>query len=343
MVDSWPRTAATITLTRFASFIRFCSGRQGPWVALALIALALSYQPAAAEEPSPFFTWSPPSPMTNETVTFTSDLTGVSLSWALDPDLVCNDGTGPTVQRSFPLAGSYWIRLCVTDGTQTWHNTRLITISNQPPVAAFTYSPATPVTGEQIAFTSTSADPDGPIMSQAWDLDADGAFDDATGPTAGWTFAEAGDHVVRLQVTDRDGAVAVAQATIAVGERPAALLRPFPVVRVTALLTGRGTRIRELVVNAPDGARVQVRCRGRDCPFRSFARSADVQARAARTVHIRRLARYLLRPGTLIEIRVTKRGEVGKYTRFRIRKGKPPVRVDRCLPAGSRRPAPCPS
>jgi hypothetical protein len=51
----------------------------------------------------------------------------------------------------------------------------------------------------------------------------------------------------------------------------------------------------------------------------------------------------VLRPGTLIEIRVTKRGEVGKYTRFKIRKEKPPLRVDRCLPPGSRRPAPCPS
>jgi hypothetical protein len=307
------------------------------------MALALSCQPAGAAQPEPFFTWSPPSPTTNQTVTFSSDLTGVSLSWALDPDLVCNDGTGPTVQRAFPLAGSYWIRLCVSDGNQSWHNTQLITISNQPPVPAFTYSPGSPLTGERLTFASISADPDGPIVSQAWDLDADGAFDDAAGPTAEWSFADAGDHLVRLQVTDRDGAVAVAQLTVAVGERPAALLRPFPIVRMTASLTNRGTRIRELVVNAPDGARVQVRCGGRHCPFRSFARTADVKARAAGTVHIRRLARYVLRPGTLIEIRVTKRGEVGKYTRFKIRKEKPPLRVDRCLPPGSRRPAPCPS
>jgi hypothetical protein len=112
---------------------------------------------------------------------------------------------------------------------------------------------------------------------------------------------------------------------------------------MTAVLGERRTRVRELVINAPAGSQVLVRCIGRHCPFRSFARTADVGARAARIVHIRRLARYRLRPGTLIEVRVTKRGEVGKYTRFRIRKGKPPLRTDRCLPPGASRPARCPS
>jgi PKD domain len=287
--------------------------------------------------------WSPPSPLTNETVTFTSALTDVSLSWALDPDGVCNDGDGPSVQRSFPLAGSYWIRLCVTDGSQTWSNTRLITISNRPPVAAFTHAPAAPLTRERILLASTSSDPDGPSLSQAWDLDADGAFDDASGPTAEWSFPDAGDHSVRLQVTDRDGASAVAAAVIPVDERPVVLLTPFPVVRVTASVSARGTRILQLVVQAPDGARVQVRCRGRRCPFRSFARTTAVKVRAAGTVRIRRLARYLLRPGTSSEIRVTKRGEMGKYTRFRVRRRMPPARLDRCLQPGSRRPVRCPN
>jgi hypothetical protein len=84
-----------------------------------------------------------------------------------------------------------------------------------------------------------------------------------------------------------------------------------------------------------------VRCRGRSCPFRSFARKAEAQARAARMVRIRRFGRHLLRPGTVIEIRVTKRGEIGKFTRFLIRKGKPPKRTDRCLPPGAKRPKRC--
>lgn len=339
MVDSWHRTAATIALTtRSGRLIRFLAGWQGPVIALALMALA-----PTAQGYEPLFTYAPANPTTNQFVTFTATDQSQpdSEHWDLDGDRICDDWTGATAQRSFAVAGAYQVTLCVT-GEHMLSDTTTVTVLNQPPVPAFTYAPSSPLVGERVTFASISADPDGPIVSQAWDLDADGVFDDGTGPTAAWTFAEAGDHLVRLQVTDRDGAVAVAQATIPVAERPAALLRPFPIVRMTASLTSRGTRIHELVVNAPDGARVQVRCRGRRCPFRSFARMADVQARAARTVRIRRLARYVLPPGTLIEIRVTKRGEVGKYTRFRIRKGEPPVRVDRCLPPGARRPAPCP-
>jgi hypothetical protein len=290
------------------------------------------------------FTYSPEAPLTNELVTFTSTVEGaVSQQWALDPDGVCNDGEGATVQRSFPLAGGYWIRLCVSDGNTTWSNTQRVTIHNRPPGAAFMYGPTAPLTGDAIAFTSISADPDGPIVSHAWDLDDDGAFDDGSGPTAAWAFTTPGSHPVRLLVADRDGATAVAAVPIVVAERPPEAISPFPLVRVTAALSNRGTRIRELVVRAPPGATVRVRCRGRHCPFRPFARKTGGQVRAARTVRIHRLRRYLLRPGTRIEIRVTKRGEVGKYTRFRIRKGKPPVRVDRCLEPGGVRPVRCPS
>ena len=45
----------------------------------------------------------------------------------------------------------------------------------------------------------------------------------------------------------------------------------------------------------------------------------------------------------MLEIRVSKGGEIGKYTRFTIRRNKPPARVDAVLsPAGSR-PIACPS
>jgi hypothetical protein len=58
---------------------------------------------------------------------------------------------------------------------------------------------------------------------------------------------------------------------------------------------------------------------------------------------VRRFARRLLRPGAYIQIYVTKRGAIGKYTRVRIRRGRPPSRVDRCLLPGSTRPARCPA
>jgi hypothetical protein len=47
--------------------------------------------------------------------------------------------------------------------------------------------------------------------------------------------------------------------------------------------------------------------------------------------------------GVTLEIRVAKSGEVGKYTSFAIRRGKPPKRRDSCLDPGGVKPIPCPS
>jgi hypothetical protein len=300
---------------------------------------------ASVADPVAQFTFSPSSPLTNEQVTFTSFATGVtSQSWDLEGDGICDDATGAVAQWSYPTAGVYKITLCTSDdtGQQSWQRLK-VTVRNRPPNAAFTFTPPAPLTGDTIMLTSISADPDGPIASLRWELDGDMAFDDATGPTAAISFPAAGQYPVRLLVTDRDGATAIASATVAVRERPAEPISPFPLVSILAAVGERGTTIRELVVKAPAGARVRVRCRGAGCPFRSFVQKAGTKARSARIVRIHRFGRHLLRPGTVIEISVTARGEVGKYTRFEIRKGRPPERTDRCLVPGSKRPARCPS
>jgi hypothetical protein len=46
--------------------------------------------------------------------------------------------------------------------------------------------------------------------------------------------------------------------------------------------------------------------------------------------------------GTRVQVTVTRRGLVGKYTRFRIRRLQLPVRTDRCVMPGSKRPSACP-
>jgi hypothetical protein len=294
--------------------------------------------PAPAQGPVARFSFAPTSPFSGETVTFVSSSEGFTEErWGLDGDRICNDATGRTVQRSFPVAGAYQITLCVTDGVDQATQTRTVTVRNRPPVAAFTYAPGAPVRGQQIALTSFSADPDGPLMRHAWDLDGDGAFDDGEGSTASVTFPTAGDHLVQLLVFDRDGAGNVAARSIAVGEPAAHFITPFPVVRVVGKVGARGTRIREIVLRVPEGAHVEIRCSGRGCPHRARTRSA----RVARTMRVRRFAHRVLRPGAAVRIWVTKAEEIGKYTRFRIRRGKLPSRIDRCLPPNSRRPVRC--
>jgi hypothetical protein len=315
--------------------------RPGPWVAFALVLAVLA--PPARAGPVAQFTFSPSSPLTSEQVTFTSTSSGVtSQSWDLDGDRICDDATGPSAQWSYPTAAVYKVTLCVGDDAgQQGSQTLNITVGNRPPAAAFTYAPLAPLAGDRVLLASISADPDGPIASQRWDLEGDMAFDDGTGPTAEVSFPAAGQYPLRLLVTDRDGATAIASATITVRERPAEPISPFPLVSMLAAVGDQGTTIRELVVRAPAGARVRIRCRGRGCPFRSFGQKADAQVRSARILRIHRFGKHLLRPGTVIEIRVTKRGEVGKYTRFLIRRGRPPKRTDLCLAPGSMRPARC--
>jgi hypothetical protein len=53
---------------------------------------------------------------------------------------------------------------------------------------------------------SVSTDADGTIVSYAWDLDGDGQFNDATGPSAEYLAEATGTFTVGLQVTDDQGA-----------------------------------------------------------------------------------------------------------------------------------------
>ena len=77
---------------------------------------------------------------------------------------------------------------------------------NQPPVASFTSScPAL-----ACAFDGTgSSDPDGTIVSYAWNF-GDGST--GTGPTPSHTYATGGTYTVTLTVTDDDGAIDPASA-----------------------------------------------------------------------------------------------------------------------------------
>jgi hypothetical protein len=113
------------------------------------------------------------------------------------------------------------------------------------------------------------------------------------------------------------------------------MMRPAPVVRIRGRLSRAGARITLLTVEAPRGAAITVRCVGRDCPARRWAR----------TTVVTRIARFQddLRAGTRLTISVTKPGRIGKHTTISIRRGKAPLRRDRCLMPGSRTPVRCPA
>jgi hypothetical protein len=86
------------------------------------------------------------------------------------------------------------------------------------PTTAVAVSPATPDPGELVQLTATvapGAQASAPTL--AWDLDDDGAFDDATGATATTTYVSAGIRDVLVQATFPDGDRAVTREAVDVG------------------------------------------------------------------------------------------------------------------------------
>jgi hypothetical protein len=211
-----------------------------------------------------------------------------------------------------------------------------------PPVASFKWFPSAPKTGEPVSLVSTSSDAAGPVTGFAWALTSNGSFQGA-GAVLTTSFSTPGGHVVRLRVSNVYGLSSVATETINVASARASLMQPFPVVRIAGTETASGLKLRLLKVQqTPAGARITVRCKGRGCPIKSARRVAVSNKRGIAPVEFRVFERSL-RFGVTLEIRVSKPGEIGKYTRFAIRRGKLPERVDMCLDTAGVKPLVCPS
>ncbi len=210
-----------------------------------------------------------------------------------------------------------------------------------PPTAAFTWFPPMPQTGEPVSLVSSSSDAASPIAALAWSLSSADPFENG-GPVLSTSFSTPGPHAVRLRVTNAAGLASVATETIDVLGRTTPLMEPFPVVRIAGSYNASGVKLRLLrVQQMPAGARVTVRCKGHGCPLKSLSRLAASTGQAVAQIEFKRFERWLP-AGVSLEILVSKPGEIGKYTRFRVRRAKLPERVDMCLEATGSKPLACP-
>jgi large repetitive protein len=210
----------------------------------------------------------------------------------------------------------------------------------QPPSASFTWLPSAPHVGEVISLFSSSTDSTSPITAFAWDLLGNDLLNTGQSTTS-TSFTVPGNHVVRLRVTAADGLSALATGTIPVAPAANALMQPFPIVRITSTDTRSGIRLKLLRVQTSAGSQITVTCRGRGCPVRFLKRLAASAKGGIPAYTFERLQRSL-RAGVVLEIRVSKPGEIGKYTRLTVRLRKLPQRVDRCLDPGGVKPIACP-
>jgi hypothetical protein len=213
-----------------------------------------------------------------------------------------------------------------------------------PPVASFTWLPQTPAVGQNVSFVSKSTDVSSPITAFGWDVSGAGPFAPG-GPLTTATFATAGAHTVRLQVSDALGQSSTVAETVQVAPQTLTLMQPFPIVRIAGAETASGARIKLLSVQAPPTAKVAITCKGRGCKTRNESRVVTASSKrksGAVTLAFPRFQRAL-GAGAVLQIRITKGGEIGKFTSFTIRRKKLPVRVDACLRPASTSPSTCPS
>jgi PKD repeat protein len=176
-----------------------------------------------------------------------SDGTIVSYAWDFGDG---SSGSGITANYNYPADGTYLVTLTVTDdagaSASVSHSVSVTsaTTTNQLPVADFTFS----CTELACSFDATSSiDPDGSIVSFAWDF-GDGTT--ATGSTAPHAYAADGSYTVTLTVTDSAGAIDSVSQVVSV----AATVNQAPTASFTFACTDLACNFDGASSSDPDGS-----------------------------------------------------------------------------------------
>jgi PKD repeat protein len=173
-----------------------------------------------ASPPVANFNWSPPLPITGESITFdassstpgwngTNTMPIVLYAWDFGDGV---NATGQTVAHSYTYIGNYTIALNVTDGQGLWDVEQKQIRVGQPhsPEAAFAATPMTVHPGEAVKFNASTSLPGwngtdiAPITGYLWDF-GDGNTTSAVDPLIVHVYPSPGEFTVTLTVTDSDG------------------------------------------------------------------------------------------------------------------------------------------
>jgi PKD repeat protein len=154
------------------------------------------------------------------------DQTGLTYRWDFGDG---TQGSGPIVSHSYPQAGSYEVKLTVTDkdGAQGTDRAAVQVREGNRPPAAIISGPTSGLVGEALDFSGVnSADEDGRIVRYIWD------FGDGTtggGIDVTHSYSSAGNYTVTLTVTDDGSLSDSATQTVRVDE-PVTNLPPAAVI-----------------------------------------------------------------------------------------------------------------
>jgi len=134
----------------------------------------------------------------------------------------CGDGStteGSPAEHTFTEAGSYSVILTVTDsrGAKAKASVAItVRADNETPVAAFAIKPSPAQVGATVWLDATASyDPDGLLVSYAWDL-GDGSS--ATGSLTSHVYMSEGVYDISLTIVDNDGADRTVIMPLVVGQ-----------------------------------------------------------------------------------------------------------------------------
>ena len=143
----------------------------------------------------------------------TSLITGASLRWSVQNGGGVIDATG-RFTAGLP-AGTFANTVLVT-ATTAVSNVASVIVRDLAPVAN-AGGPYTGNEGQAVSLSAAaSSDPNGGLLSYAWDLDNDGEFDDALGVSTSYAWPDNGAFQVGVIVTDTAGLTGTATASVVI-------------------------------------------------------------------------------------------------------------------------------
>ncbi|MBP7797386.1 MAG: PKD domain-containing protein [Thermoanaerobaculaceae bacterium] len=172
----------------------------GQYIAVGTAGTILRSVCDGAVPPTASFTWSPTSPTVGQPIQFTDSSAGPPTTWAWTfGDGASSTAANPT--HTFAAQGAYTVTLQVGNAHGTSSVSKNITVapSGSAPVASFTWSPASPSTGQPVQFTDTST---GSPTAWEWHFGSTG-MDYSQNPS--FTFTAGGQYTVTLTASNAQG------------------------------------------------------------------------------------------------------------------------------------------